>query len=202
MPWKVIAGAALLSLIVGACSSTRQSSQPDTSGLTGEELAVRMEAYMTPGAAQAQLMERVGTWTVLSSMWAEPGGEPMLTEGHAVFEPVMDGRYLREKLSSTAMGMPFLGEGLSGFDNATDQYVTVWVDSMGTGLVFATGSGDTDGHVIQLEGTMTDPIHGGTLHARFVTTRISIDEYRFEIWMKATKKQLEWKSMESTYTRS
>jgi hypothetical protein len=191
-----------VALFGGACGSTGKGAGPDLSGLSEDEVLVRMTAYMTPGAQQAQLMERVGTWDVRTSMWMEPGGEVVVSEGHAVFESVMDGRFLRETLSGSAMDMPFLGEGLTGFDNATKQYHTAWVDSLSTGMVFATGSGNRDGHKLVLEGSMTDAVHGGVMQARFVTTHISIDEYRFEIWMKATDKQPEWKSMESIYTRS
>ena len=199
---KMMVLVAVLACLGSSCGSTGTSEAPDVSGLSEDEILVRMTAYMTPGAQQAQLLERVGTWSVRTSMWMEPGGEVTVAEGRAVLEPVLDGRFLRETLSGTAMGMPFLGEGLTGFDNATKQYMTAWIDSLGTGMVFATGTANRDGHELVLEGSMTDAIHGGVIHARFVTTRISIDEYRFEIWMLATDDQPEWKSMESLYTRT
>ncbi len=33
------------------------------------------------------------------------------------------------------MGMPFEGMGIDGYDNLAKQYVSTWVDNMGTGIM-------------------------------------------------------------------
>ena len=45
----------------------------------------------------------------------------------------MGGRYLHGMFKGTAMGQPFEGASVSGYDNTKKKYFNVWVDSMSTG---------------------------------------------------------------------
>jgi len=37
------------------------------------------------------------------------------------------------------MGMPFEGMGLDGYDNASKEYISIWIDNMGTGIMYMKG---------------------------------------------------------------
>ena len=54
----------------------------------------------------------------------------------------LDGRVLIEEVTSSMMGMPFTGHGMTGYDNVTGKYWSTWTDSMSTGLMVSEGTCD------------------------------------------------------------
>ena len=92
--------------------------------MTPEQKA-EMEAYMkagTPGAPHQMLASTAGTYDLKIKSWHEPGAPAMEETGTATRKMMLGGRVLVEDVTSTMMGMPFTGHGMTGYDNVTGKY--------------------------------------------------------------------------------
>src|SRR5689334_15924307 len=86
---------------------------------TPEEKAA-MEAWMksmTPGEQHKKLAAQDGEWTSAGKMWEKADAPPVEFTGTAKFHMILGGRYQVQEVSSVMMGMPFQGQGLTGYDN-------------------------------------------------------------------------------------
>jgi len=159
-----------------------------------------MEQFMVPGPEHKRLDEFVGEWAVKSVMWMEPGADPMETVGEAVNRLILGGRYLYSEYTSTFMGQPFNGVGITGYDRYKKKYVSIWVDNFSTGIYASEGDYAPDASPAEDFGTLDDFITGDRLKMRHVTTFIDTDTHRFEMYMTGADGK-EFKQMEMVYTR-
>lgn len=169
-------------------------------GKMSSEQAAMMEAWQkasTPGEPHEHLAESAGSWKLTIKMWDPSGGEPQVSEGTAERKMIMGGRHLEEHVEASAMGMPFEGYGLVGYDNVTGEYWGTWVDSMSTGLTLTTGTRDGDTWV--WEGKTPDPMSGGVETMKIVTTREGDDREVSEFYVLEDGEQV--KTMEIVYER-
>ena len=143
-----------------------------------------------------------GKWDFETKTWMSgPDGEPMVSPGVCEMKLIFDGRYLLSTVKGTWMGMPFEGMGIDGYDNLRQEYTSVWIDSMGTGIMTMTGHADASGKVISYEGTMSDPGTGEKHKKCSTVIRLeSKDRIVMEMYDKVGTKD-EYKMMEITYTR-
>jgi hypothetical protein len=116
-------------------------------------------AYATPGKQHEHLQHFVGEWNWASKFWMAPGAPPMEGTGVSTVKPVFEGRFVMDEVKALT-GMPFEGLGITGFDNASKKFQSVWFDSMGTALMFSEGTGDESGKNFTFFGSYTDPIEG------------------------------------------
>ena len=72
----------------------------------------------------------------------------------------LDGRVMLEDWSGEAMGQPFEGMGITGYDNNKKQFVATWIDSFSTGVYTMFGSINPEGNVMTLVGHMDEPMTG------------------------------------------
>jgi len=169
--------------------------------MTPEQKA-EMEAYMkaaTPGAAHKRLAESAGSYALAIRSWHEPGGPAMEETGTATRRMIMDGRVLVEEVKSSMMGMPFVGQGLVGFDNVIGKYWSTWMDTMGTGLMVSQGTCDAS-HACTFTGSWNDPIKKGPIQARMTSRWINPTTEVFEMYAPGRDGK-EMKMMEITYTK-
>jgi hypothetical protein len=143
--------AALVGSLAIAATDTSAPAQGEMQlppGWTAEDMQAMMAAG-TPGEMHARLAEDVGTWTTKSQMWMQPGAEPMGCEGTATVKPIMDGRYVQVEMKGEMPGMgEFTGVGIYGFDNVSQEFVSVWLDNHSTGIMNGTGELSDDGKTI------------------------------------------------------
>lgn len=107
-----------------------------------------METYQklaTPGEPHKQLTSQAGSWTTKTKSWMEPDKPPMESTGACEDKTLLDGRFLQQECTGEMMGQPYTGIGVHGYDNLTKKYVTMWIDSMGTGIFFMEGTASADG---------------------------------------------------------
>lgn len=166
---------------------------------TPEEEA-SIKAYMefiAPNDHHAWLAQLAGEWNYKSSMWMDPSQPPLNGEGVTTKKMIMGGRYLEESHEGTSMGMPFEGLGHTAFDNAKQQYLTNWVDNMGTG--FMQGAGQLEGDQLV---TMTDYPNqaGGMDHIKTVTTVDGENKHTVIMYI-VTPEGEDVKNMELIFTR-
>ncbi len=172
-----------------------------------EEPAYDQEAAMAawaavaePGPVHALLATRAGEWTVTATSYMAPGAEPMKSESTCVGEMIVGGRFLTERVEGVAMGMPFEGFGLTGYDNYSHVVTSIWVDSMGTVMGIMTGLYEKPGEPMELFGEMLDPASGQTMKMRTITYFEGDDAHRLEYFMSMPGMD-EYKAMDMTYAR-
>ena len=153
----------------------------------------------TPGEPHALFATLVGSWTTTTKEWMEPGKPPMESTGTAESRMLMEGRFLHQEFHGQMMGQPFTGMSIDAYDNIRKKYVTVWVDTRGTGVFIMEGTGSADGKTITLRGTHAEP-GGGTMAHRAIWKIIDADHQLVEMY-SAHHGRKETKMMEITYTR-
>lgn len=164
--------------------------------------AAKMKAwmdFMTPGEPHKMLAAATGTWKTESTMWMEPGAQPMTSTGTSTNTMILGGRYQRMVHKSEMMGEKFEGEGVTAYDNAKKMFVSSWIDNMGTGVMMMEGPWDEATKSMTMKGTMTDPNTGKDIAVREVY-RI-VDDKHHEMEMYCTMDGKEYKNMEMKMTK-
>jgi hypothetical protein len=192
--------AAISVLALTTLAGAQQTQKPPE--MTPEQKA-EMEAYMkagTPGAPHKALASTAGSYDLKIKHWHQPDAPAMEETGTATRAMALDGRVLVEQFKSSMMGMPYMGHGMTGFDNVTGKYWSTWSDSMSTGLMVSEGTCDDQGTVCTFIGTWNDAIKKAPVKARMTIRRTSPTTEIFELYGPA-KDEKEFKMMEITYTK-
>jgi len=140
-----------------------------------------------------------GSWNTNTKSWMDPSMPPMESKGTCEQKMLLDGRFLHQKCTGDFRGSSFTGMGFTGYDNHTKKYVSIWMDSMGTGMYFFEGTASADGMTITQVSHYDDPIEG-PMDLRSVTKIVDNHTEIFEMYGTG-KDGKETKMMEITYTR-
>lgn len=166
------------------------------------DMQAMMEVYAKlaiPGPPHQQLASMEGVWQTKTRCWTESGKPPLESTGTSEQKMLLGGRFLQQVFTGEMMGKPFTGIGITGYDNHTGQYVSTWMDSMGTGIYFFEGTASADGKTITQKSRYDDPIRG-PMTWRSVTKIMDENNHLFEM-TSTDKSGTEEKMMEITYTR-
>ena len=160
----VAAGVAAMIAAVAVADVSKDSpstDQPEMKlppGWTEEDMQACILAG-TPGEMHEHLAKSVGEWHGTTTMWMAPGAEPMESECKATVTPMMDGRYTKCEWKGDMPGMgPYHGFGIYGFDNVSQEFVSIWLDNHSTGLMKGVGKLSADGKTLTWEFTHNCPI--------------------------------------------
>lgn len=140
-----------------------------------------MEA-MSPGEPHKHLARRAGDWTFTNKMWMDPSQPPMDSSGTMHGEMALGGRYLEAQWKGNMMGQAFEGRATEGYDNLAKQYVSFWVDNMGTGVLYSTGTCDEKGMKCSMKGDMMDPMTGKASYMRSELTWVDDNTFKSEMY--------------------
>jgi hypothetical protein len=166
-------------LVITAC---KNNPKPDLSGMTDSDTtklnptadadaarkpemdsAAMMKAwqdFMTPGDMHKWMAKWDGTWTGESAAWMDPSAPPEKSSTTATQKMIMNGLYQQTDFTGTMMGQPFQGHGILAYDNAKKEFVSTWIDNMGSGVLVMRGTWDEATQTLNLKGTQTDPTTG------------------------------------------
>lgn len=172
--------------------------------MTEEQKAMqaRMQEFTTVNANHEALKALEGKWTTHAKFWMDPKGPAEESDGTSEAKMIMNGRFLEQNFTGTIMGQPYEGRGTMGYDNMKKEYVTTWLDNMGTGIMTSAGQFDADKKVLTTEGSMSCPVVGdGHRWYKEILTIVDADHYTYESYMK-DKDGNEYKGMEIVYTRA
>jgi len=179
-------------ILLFICSSTFAQ------GADQQEMMKKWQEYMTPGTVHQGFAKMAGNWKATVTMF-DPSGQQMQSEGTVVYETILGGRYLKSSFKGTMMGMPFEGMGVDAYDNATKEYISTWVDNMGTGLMYLKGKWDDASKSIIYTGTMVDPMSGKDQPSKTISKMVD-DNHVVQTMFNIVNGQ-EVKSMEIAYSR-
>lgn len=214
---KFVLSMAALLIISAACKKsdekTTETTMPvDSTAIKNEtaEAAVPMdsvammkawEAYATPGEAHKMLAMDDGNWEEDVTMWMQPNDpKPLKTKFTATSKMVLGGRYQEMVHKGDMMGQPFEGHGTVAYNNASKKIESTWIDNMGTGMMYMSGTYDGTAKTMELKGEMTDPMTGKTKPCRETFTIIDDNTRKMEMY-DVTPDGKEYKSMEITMKR-
>ena len=166
-----------------------------------EEMMQKWAEYATPGEAHERLAKLAGDWDYTMKWWMSPDAEPEESSGTMSAALTMDGRFLVEEWDGTAMGQPFNGRGTTGYDNFNQEYVSTWIDNMGTGIMVSTGKYDEAQDALVTTGTFDDIMTGEKDKTmRGVQKILDDNTVHFEAYVPGQDGQ-EFKTMEIHATR-
>ena len=161
----------------------------------------KMKAMTTPNEKHKALDVFVGKWKAVCKFWMSPAEQPEVSEGTSDNRWIMDGRFIQQDFKGQAMGKPFEGIGITGYDIIRGEYTAIWLDNMATGIMTASGQYDATTKTFNQNGSMSCPL---TMEkARPMRTVIKIannDHFTYETYMNG-KAGKEFKGMEITYDR-
>jgi len=164
-----------------------------------EAMMDEMMKFATPGENHKALEPLVGTWKATVKMWTGPG-DPQISEGTCERSWIMGGRYLMAKHTGTMAGMPFEGLEIMGYDVRFGQYVSAWVDNMGTSIAMTTsGMMDPATKTLTMTMPMYDPMTKVMMPYKDVTKIVDDNSHTFT--MSSNRGGKETTEMEITYTR-
>lgn len=160
-------------------------------------------AAATPGPMQAWLIEDAGTWTGKSTMWMTAETPPTVSEATDVVTPMLDGRFIRCDSVGEIPGMgAFNGFALTGFDNVSQKFQSIWADTMGTGMMWGTGTLSADGKALTFNYTYNCPMTKKPTAIRMVQTRTGTDTRTMEMWGPDPSTAKEFRMLEIKYKRA
>ena len=158
------------------------------------------QEFMTPGAMHKWMASHAGTWEAEVTQWMDPSAPPTKSKATDVVKMTMNGLYQVADFSSRMMGMPMMGHSTLGYDNAKKKFVMTWIDNLGSGIVYMTGTYDEATKTLELRGKQTDPMTGTDSDIRQVNKYIDSDTYTMAMY-GAGMDGKEMKFMEGTFKR-
>ncbi len=165
------------------------------------EAAQRLSA---PGDGHKALEPLVGTWTYTAQWWMAPEAPAETMTGTAVNSLVFGGRFLKQEFHGEAAmegQPPFEGLGYTGYDNIRNEYQSVWLDNMATGMMVGAGRFDAAAKTLTDQGEFSCPLTMET-HRKF-RSLWKVDDQNHTTYLSymSTPDGKEYKAMEIRYTR-
>lgn len=157
--------------------------------------------YTRPGDGHKIFKGYEGNWKHTMKWWMKPGDKPEEHKGTNTNKWIMGGRFFQAEAKGKAMGQPFNGMGLTGYDTMKEQYQSVWIDNMGTTMVLATGKYDAATKTLKEEGTFADAMTGEK--DKWFRTEWNLSDkksYTYAMYTKDAEGK-EFKSLEIIYTK-
>jgi len=195
----VLAGAVLIALwalpasaaeppqhAAAAAPAATAAAPADAKAATEKKMQAQMEMYVKlaePGDRHKQLAGMAGKWTTTGKTWMDPSQPAIDFKGTVEFTPLLGGRYVRSVHKGSFFGRPFEGQATDGYDNATHEYFSTWIDNYGTGVMVFKGTCDDPCKVLTETAEAFDPMMGKVVKSKEVYTFVDPDTYRFEMYM-------------------
>lgn len=137
---------------------------------------------MTLGEPHKMLAKSDGNWDGEVTMWMANGAPPMTSKSTSVNSMIFGGLYQQSKHTGNMMGAPFEGMSITAYDNTAKEYVSTWIDNMGTGILIMRGNWDDATKSINMSGKMMNPANGLECSMREVFKIIDDDHQVMEMY--------------------
>ena len=197
---------AMFSMMLGssAFAEAIQVNSPEEAKAVAEKAAMmeKMKALTSPSDAHKVLEPLAGKWNYTAKFQMSPDAPATEMAGMSESEMIYGGRFLRETVRGTWQGQPFEGAGYTGYDNIRQEYVSVWIDGMATGVMKSSGQYDAATKTLGTSGSNSCPFTGEKdRKGRMETTLIDNDHYTMTSYAAGPDGK-EYKMMEIAYTRA
>ena len=194
-------------LIIGlAVISCKKEEAKKTDAIVEEEVIVATKPdsatiakawqdYATPSKAHEMLAKDNGTWDAELTFWSPDNPQEMKSTATVTYKMIMGGKYQEGTYSGDMFGMPFEGKGMVAYDNATEEFVSTWIDNMGTGMMVTKGKYDEATKTSTFYGEMVDPVTKKAKKVKEVITYIDDNNQKMEMF-DVSEDGKEFKSMQ------
>lgn len=145
------------------------------------EMMKSWQESISPGEMHKLLSKMVGEWNTEMIMNDQTGKE-IKSKGISKTESILGGRYFLTTQSETVMGMPFEGKGLDAYDNIAKEFISVWIDNMGTGVIVMKGYFDEKNNMLVYSGDGVDPMTKEKVTYRSMSKFENDDKLVFEMY--------------------
>jgi hypothetical protein len=193
------------SIILFACAvalSARAEEAAPQMSPEEQAMMAKMQERTTPNEKHKVLEALAGSWNYKGSFWMDPAQPPEVMTGVSDNKMIYGGRFLEQKISSTWQGQTFEGMSLTGYDLVRGEYISFWMDNMGTGIMDASGQYDAATKTLTTECTFSCPMTGEKDRwSRSETKFVDADNYVYTSYSRDQDGK-EWKSMEIAYYRT
>jgi len=153
-----------------------------------------------PGQHHAKLKPLVGEFSYVAKMWMEPGADAVITNGKSTNTWVLNKRFVMQQVTGDWSGQPFEGVGYIGYDNVKEEVVSMWIDSMSTGMLLGSGKMDSAGN-FDIAGSYSCPISNGQKPFKAETKITGPNTHTYATYNNGPNGK-PYKAMEISYTRS
>lgn len=157
MRFRTVIAAALCAIAPAA------HAQPD---MDPGQIIEMMKASAEPTAMHDRIARLAGHWDVELRFQMAPGAPPEVSKGSATNTMIMGGRFLKTEVETdfvfAGRTLPMAGMGVIGVRTPDNQVQSVWMDTLGTYMMFQTGE-FTDDDTFQVTGTSQTPFGPQTL---------------------------------------
>ncbi len=144
---------------------TAQVASQSETDLTDQALRQAAKQAASISAFHKKIRKIKGKYDQTIKWWRAPGAVPDESNGRANTNWEVDGRFMIQRIEGRWLGSPFKGVAILGYDNATEEFTAVWMDSLGSNMMFSRGKPDELGETITLRGQHVDIITGETVQA-------------------------------------
>lgn len=203
---KIVLSLMFALLLLPSAVRADEKAAPETAQMPGmdAEMMAKMQAASTPNENHKILASLEGKWDHVVRWRMTPDDKFQESKGTNENKMIMGGRFLKQKSEGEWMGEKFEGLGITGYDNVKKEFNSIWIDTMGTGMMISNGQYDAAAKTIKEEGTFACPATGKTdTKVRSEWKFIDADNYVFEMYGTGIKGDLpEFKTMEVIYKRS
>jgi len=158
------------------------------------------EKHMTPSKTHEIMAKDNGIWEEEITMWYSRKSEPVKATFIVENKMILGGRYQEATHKGNMMGMPFEGKSTLAYDNTAQEYVSTWVDNMGTGIMVMKGKFNSDTKSINFEGKTIDPLTRKEKKVKEIFTYIDENTQKMEMF-DTDYDGKEFKSMEAILKR-
>ncbi len=182
-------------LIIGLTfvSCKKEEAQKPEETTTKEEVATETKPdsatvakawmdYAAPSKSHEMLAKDTGTWDAELTFWSPDNPQEMKSTATVTYKMIMGGRYQEGTYSGDMFGMPFEGKGTVAYDNATEEFVSTWIDNMGTGMMVTRGKYDEATKTSTFHGEMVDPVTKKAKKVKEVITYIDDNNQKMEMF--------------------
>ncbi len=155
------------------------------------------------------LQSMVGDWEYTCKMQMDPSAPAQESKGTAKHINMMEGRYVHSEhhgmmqmpdANGKMVDKPFHGAGVTGYDNAKQKFVNVWMDNFSTGFFHTTGTYDAATKTFTYMGDMDDPMSPGSMVKVRYTIKMTDNDHHTFTWYE-TRGGQEMQTMTMSYTR-
>ena len=155
----------------------------------------------SPGEKHKYLEPFIGKWNHTSRWWKTPAAKPDESKGTNQTKWILGNRFLYQEVQGTFLGKPFEEVIMTGYDNVKEEYNSIWIHNMRTGMMISSGQYDPATKTFTEKGSYASPVTGEKNKTfRSETKIMDADHYSYEMYTLGPDGK-EFKSMEITYER-
>lgn len=189
----------------GAAPTAAQPPKGDKPAAGGHDEMAQWAEMAKPVEQHAKMKEMAGTWDAEVKTWMDPTQDPMVSKGTMVNTLTHGDRFLHHDFKGEFMGQVFTGSGDWGYNKITGKFEGTWMDSMGTAIMFSTGSYDEKTKTYTSTATFDMPGPDGKpmkVTQKETVEVLSADKHVMKMYHSAAGMPQEMKVLEITYTRA